>query len=469
MFEEDFYVLLKTNETIVKDKRKFKGLLNDYFPQEKWKRNIVHFLYEMGIMEEIEQRPKLSKQMILRYKNMVIDQYGTLPENAEWAVKVWYDSYGKLIAEKRKKEEEKRKYNRTNKREENKLLREIERISNLESLDISGDVNKIFYIFDRAPLYPEVFRKLYLIYRAVEAVDKYYLENCNFERNSIITFCLAKLMFNNMIKKNRCNYDDYMELFQKLLDIKANELFLLYGMLCLGIGKETQDSFIQTNLEGGIQWIIYFYENLIKRGIVITGKFISNIGNTEFLIGAVYTEGKCVKKDTAKGREYWNIVLNRSESDWDSKDKMMETKTAIGLIYTGYIIHFQIGEKTIDVKARCNYKKAYKILISGAEYGNENALDGLARMYDLGNYVEQNVDQAIKLYNEAIARGSILAIVHLAELYEKGKNIEKNLMQAIKLYKRAAEHDNEDAKKWLMKHKKIIKKYENRINYNEEN
>ena len=29
MFEEDFYVLLKTNETIVKDKRKFKGMLTN--------------------------------------------------------------------------------------------------------------------------------------------------------------------------------------------------------------------------------------------------------------------------------------------------------------------------------------------------------------------------------------------------------------------------------------------------------
>ena len=134
MFEEDFYDLLKRNEQIIQDERKFKGLLSDYFPQEKWKKNIMHFLYKMGIMEEIEQSPQISSQMILRYKSMIIDQYGTQTENAEWAVKVWYNTYGRIITE--KKEKERRKYNRTS-------TKENEKISELKSFTISDDTRTI--------------------------------------------------------------------------------------------------------------------------------------------------------------------------------------------------------------------------------------------------------------------------------------------------------------------------------------
>ena len=70
MTKDEFYELIKNHYDIVRDKKRFNALLHDYFPrEEEWRFNALLFLYDNGIMEELENNPMLDSAEQLRFKN----------------------------------------------------------------------------------------------------------------------------------------------------------------------------------------------------------------------------------------------------------------------------------------------------------------------------------------------------------------------------------------------------------------
>ena len=86
-----------------------------------------------------------------------------------------------------------------------------------------------------------------------------------------------------------------------------------------------------------------------------------------------------------------------------------------------------------------NAKKAAKELEKLAS-SNPEASFYLATLYETGNGVAQNMEKAIKLYQQASDMGYGKAQSYLADIYYEGRGTEKDLLAAVKLYQKAQEN-----------------------------
>ena len=66
------------------------------------------------------------------------------------------------------------------------------------------------------------------------------------------------------------------------------------------------------------------------------------------------------------------------------------------------------------------------------------AIIKLGKMYEKGQYVEQNYKKAIELYKDVVKKGNVEGNFFLGNLYETGKGVKKDLVEANKLYKLVA-------------------------------
>ena len=68
IFQDRFSNLLEENIEAIKDERKLRGLISDYFPKEKWLNHLLISLYKDGIVEEIEKCESVEFESFLRFK-----------------------------------------------------------------------------------------------------------------------------------------------------------------------------------------------------------------------------------------------------------------------------------------------------------------------------------------------------------------------------------------------------------------
>ena len=61
-------------------------------------------------------------------------------------------------------------------------------------------------------------------------------------------------------------------------------------------------------------------------------------------------------------------------------------------------------------------------------------MNNLGIMYQCGNGVEQNIEEAIKYYKMAVEKGDIDAMYNLGSMYQYGDGVEQNYEEAIELY-----------------------------------
>ena len=91
-------------------------------------------------------------------------------------------------------------------------------------------------------------------------------------------------------------------------------------------------------------------------------------------------------------------------------------------------------------------ERGIALILRAAERGNEEAQFQIAEMYRTGDYVEKNLQEALKWYRMAAENGSADAQYYLAEMYRMGSSsAEKNFSEALKWYKLSAENGNYDA------------------------
>ena len=97
MFEEDFESMLKKYGDAVNDKKRFTGLIKDYFPEQVKTINLMLMAYDVGIAGQIQTAAKLNNAFAFRFVKQLTEDYGLSRVNADWVVSVWCVCYGKNV------------------------------------------------------------------------------------------------------------------------------------------------------------------------------------------------------------------------------------------------------------------------------------------------------------------------------------------------------------------------------------
>lgn len=90
-------------------------------------------------------------------------------------------------------------------------------------------------------------------------------------------------------------------------------------------------------------------------------------------------------------------------------------------------------------------KVAFENLRRAAEEGDPLAQAGLAALYDRGEAVEKNYQEAAKWWRKSAEQGSSMSAFILATYYRHGKGVELNITESAKWYQRAAVGGNRAA------------------------
>jgi TPR repeat protein len=92
-----------------------------------------------------------------------------------------------------------------------------------------------------------------------------------------------------------------------------------------------------------------------------------------------------------------------------------------------------------------NYQEAVRWYRKAAEQGLALAQSGLGKMYELGHGVTQDYEEAIKWDRKAAEQGLALAQWNLGAKYADGKKVNRDYKEAVKWLKKAAEQDFDEA------------------------
>lgn len=95
MFEDSFISLLRQYPEAVTDRKKFIGLMKDFFPEQPMQVNLISTAYDLGIAEELTKTANIGNAFAFRFVKRLVDEYGVSRVNADWAISVWCVCYGK--------------------------------------------------------------------------------------------------------------------------------------------------------------------------------------------------------------------------------------------------------------------------------------------------------------------------------------------------------------------------------------
>jgi len=84
----------------IRNRAKLKGILCDYFPDERLKVNVVLAAFDEGIVDAIEETERLDNMLAVRFIKTLISDYGITEENARFATEYWFAKFGEGVLEK---------------------------------------------------------------------------------------------------------------------------------------------------------------------------------------------------------------------------------------------------------------------------------------------------------------------------------------------------------------------------------
>lgn len=97
MFEQDFESMLRKYESAIDDKKRFTGLVKDYFPEQAKNINLLLMAYNMDIAKDIRSVGSINNTFAFRFVKQLMDDFGLSRVNADWIVSVWCVCYGKNV------------------------------------------------------------------------------------------------------------------------------------------------------------------------------------------------------------------------------------------------------------------------------------------------------------------------------------------------------------------------------------
>jgi len=111
----------------------------------------------------------------------------------------------------------------------------------------------------------------------------------------------------------------------------------------------------------------------------------------------------------------------------------------IMLLLASNLLYADAFEDGIAAHDRGDYTTAVKLLRPLAEHGDAAAQTGLGFMYNLGQGVAQDDQQAAEWFRKAAGQGNAMAQSGLGFLYQSGQGVVQNDQEAAKWYQLAAE------------------------------
>jgi len=100
MFEDSFADMLRQYPEAVTEKKRFFGLMKDYFPGQQMQINLINTTFDLGIVDELAKTSQITNTFAFRFVKRLVDEYGVSRINADWAVSVWCVCYGKQLLHK---------------------------------------------------------------------------------------------------------------------------------------------------------------------------------------------------------------------------------------------------------------------------------------------------------------------------------------------------------------------------------
>ena len=93
-FEKQLRMLISAHPDSIKDRRVFRALLSDYFPQSTREVNLTMMAYESGIGALISKNSTADEIRYATIQNVMMRDFGCSSESAEWAISVWRYALG---------------------------------------------------------------------------------------------------------------------------------------------------------------------------------------------------------------------------------------------------------------------------------------------------------------------------------------------------------------------------------------
>ena len=97
MFENDFETMLRKYGDAVADRKRFQGLIKDYFPDQTKTVNLMMMAYDTGIATDIQSAMRINNAFAFRFVKQLTDDYGLSRVNADWVVSTWCVCYGQNV------------------------------------------------------------------------------------------------------------------------------------------------------------------------------------------------------------------------------------------------------------------------------------------------------------------------------------------------------------------------------------
>ena len=100
MFEREFEAMLSRYKDAISDKKRFTGLIKDFFPSDLKTVNTLLMAYDLGIAQEIKDSSNITNVLAYKYVKQLVDNYGLSRVNADWIVSIWCVCYGQKVLKK---------------------------------------------------------------------------------------------------------------------------------------------------------------------------------------------------------------------------------------------------------------------------------------------------------------------------------------------------------------------------------
>lgn len=97
MQETDFINMLLAHQECMLDEKKFRAILNDFFPTNVQMNNILVNLFHLGLPREIEELNVIGDPVYYKYKKKVVKIYGIDQKLADDAIRMWIVCYGERV------------------------------------------------------------------------------------------------------------------------------------------------------------------------------------------------------------------------------------------------------------------------------------------------------------------------------------------------------------------------------------
>lgn len=136
------------------------------------------------------------------------------------------------------------------------------------------------------------------------------------------------------------------------------------------------------------------------------------------LLGKMYENGWGIEKDEEKARRYYESGARQGHLDSVNSLRALKNKA---------------------------YKVEFDRLLPLAEAGNGDAQNRIGEMYEFGQGVARNNDEALKWYRLAADQNVVAAWHNLGRSYNFGTGVEQDYAKAEEWYRKAAEKGHMDA------------------------